>query len=401
MRTRFSKPIEFWPLIIITLLTITTTPLFAAVSNYTFATLNQSYTPLASGTLLIPGSTETIATTTFNDALDGGLQQIGFDFCFDGVSYDQFTAYTGGVFTLGSSTIPDSGTIPNSRYTNNLVTAAAYPVIAPWWDHQHSYDGGGTANGCGFNPPIGVRYFLSGVVPTRTLTIEWNTQIADTNNSFWWAGCDLTMNRYQAILHEGSDGIEFRYGSLWAVSGQPTLSTIGLAAGAANFLSVTPTGGTATVSSTTSNNTISAHVALIPQGTVYTFQPPMKSPTTITATGLASTIYGQPATIAATITGGSAPTGKVYFLEGTAVLGSIPVTGDLASMMLDLPIGTHTITVIYTGDCTRIPSSASFSYSVTAQQTQNPKPKSIPIFSLWSLGVLMSLLSLAAIRWWR
>lgn len=391
MRTRFSKPIGLWSLVIIALLAFATTPAFAAVSDYTFATSNQTYTPLASGTLLIPGTNQSSAGT-FNEAADGGLQPIGFDFCFDGVSHDQFTAYTGGVFTLGANTLPSSGT-PNSRYANDLAAAAAYPVIAPWWDHQHTYDGGGSGSGCNFNPPIGVRSFLSGVVPTRTLTLEWNTQVVDTNGSFWWAGCGLTMNRYQAVIHEGTDDIEFRYGSLWASSGQPTSSTMGLAAGAANFLSATPTGGTATVSSVTSNNAIAAHVAQIPTGTVYTFQPPTKSPTTTTATGpTGTTTYGESATIDATVTGVGTLAGKVYFLEGTTVLGSAPVVGGVASMTLNLPVGDHTITTVYAGDCTGAPSTGAFTYSVLASA------RDIPVFSLWGLGTLVGLFSLVLTR---
>jgi uncharacterized repeat protein (TIGR01451 family) len=369
MRTRFSKLAGLWRLVVVASLVLATAPAFAALSSYTFATSNQAYTPLASGTLMIPGTnqSQTNPTGTFNDGLDGGLQSIGFDFCFDGVFHNQFTAYTGGVFTLGSNTIPNSNTPNSPRYANDLAAAGAYPVIAPWWDHQHTFDNGGAANGCNFNPPAGVRYLLSGAVPARTLTLEWNTQVADTNNSFWWAGCNLTMNRYQAVLREGTDVIEFRYGSLWASSGQPTSSTIGLAVGAANFLSATPTGGTATVSSVTSNNSIAAHTASIPANTVYTFQPPAKSSTTTTATGPAGTLFGQSATIVATVTGVGTPAGKVHFFEGATALGSVTVVGGQASVMLNLPVGSHTITATYAGDCTGTPSSGSFTYTVAPQ----------------------------------
>lgn len=366
MRIRFSKLAELWHLVVVASLVLATAPAFAALSSYTFATSNQAYTPLASGTLMIPGTnqSQTNPTGTFNDGLDGGLRSIGFDFCFDGVFHDQFTAYTGGVFTLGPNTIPNGNTPSSPRYANDLAAAGAYPVVAPWWDHQHTYDGGGAGSGCNFNPPVGVRYLLSGTVPSRTLTLEWNTQVVDTNNSFWWAGCGLTMNQYQAVLREGTDIIEFHYGSLWASSGQPTSSTIGLAAGAANFLSATPTGGTATVSSAVSNNSIAAHTALIPNNTVYTFQPPAKSATTTTATGPAGALLGQPATIVATVTGAGAPAGKVYFFEGATALGSVTVVGGQASVMLDLPVGSHTITATYAGDCTGTPSSGSFTYFV-------------------------------------
>ena len=340
-------------------------PAGAVLTSYTFNASSQAYTPLASPTTVIAGTNQTTAIGgQFNDTADGALRSIGFDFCLDGVTYNQFTAYTGGALTLGSSTLPNSGT-PNSRIANDLATAAAYPVIAPWWDHQHIYDNGGAANGCAFNPAEGVHYQLSGVPPNRTLTVEWNTQVVDVANSFWWAGCGLTMDRYQAVLHEGTDLIEFHYGSLWASSGQATASTIGVAAGGANFLSATPTGGTASVSSVTSNNSIAQHLALIPNGTLYTFQPATKSSSTTTASGTAATVFGQPATITVTVAGTGTPGGTVYFLEGTTVLASAAVSGGQASTTLTLPVGAHSIATVYAGDCALAPSSASFSTTVS------------------------------------
>ncbi len=254
-------------LALVALIAVGATPAMALLSSdYQFSTTNATYTPLGAPTTVIAGTNTTVVGGgQFNDTASAGPFNIGFSFQFDCLAYTQFGVSTSGTLFLGSL---KAGT-PN----NDLAAAPRYPIIAPWWDHQHLYNNGGAANGCSFTPLAGIHYALSGTAPNRVLTVEFNTQVADIANSFWWAGCGLTMNRYQVRLYEGTNKIEFHYGSLWASSGQATAATIGIANGTTNFLSVTPSGGTATVSSVTSNNAIAQHVALIPAGTVYAFTP--------------------------------------------------------------------------------------------------------------------------------
>lgn len=235
-------------------------------TDYQFSSSSATYTPLTGATTAISGTnTGGPGSGTFNDTAVAGPINIGFSFQFDCLAYTTFTVSTNGVVYLGNQT--------SGSFNNDLANAPRYPVIAPWWDHQHLYNGGGGSAGCNFDPLVGVHYKLTGVAPNRVLTVEFNTQVCDAANSYWWAGCGLTMNRYQMRLFEGTNRIEFHYGSLWASSGQPTASTIGVANGTSNFLSVTPTGGTGTVSSAVSNNTIQQHVSLIPAGTVFAFTP--------------------------------------------------------------------------------------------------------------------------------
>lgn len=234
-------------------------------SDYQFTTSTAAYTPLTGATVAISGTNQSLpGGGTFNDSAMSGPFSIGFSFQFDCLAYTQFSVSTNGTLYLGGQ--------GSNSFTNDLSNASRYPIIAPWWDHQHLYNNGG-APGCNFDPLIGVHYKLTGTAPNRVLTIEFNTQVCDNLNSFWWAGCGLTMNRYQVRLYEGTNRIEYHYGSLWASSGQPTSATIGIGNGTTNFLSVTPTGGTGTISSVTSNNAIAQHTALIPTGTVYSFVP--------------------------------------------------------------------------------------------------------------------------------
>lgn len=251
----------------VALMAFGTTSAWAVLStDYQFTVSAGTYTPISGATVAIAGTNTAVAGNgTFNDSVAVGPLNIGFAFRFDCLAYTQFSVGASGTLYLGS--------LKSNTFNNDLANSVQYPIIAPWWDHQHMYNNGGAANGCAFTPTEGVRYVLTGVAPNRVLTVEYNTQVFDANGSAWWAGCGLTMNRYQVALFEGSNKIEFRYSSMWASSGQPTAGTIGIGAGTTNFLSVTPSGGTATVSSITSDNAIALHLNPINASTVYTFTP--------------------------------------------------------------------------------------------------------------------------------
>jgi hypothetical protein len=79
----------------------------------------------------------------------------------------------------------------------------------------------------------------------------------------------------------------------------------------------------------------------------------LKYPTT---TGLASTpnpsTYGQPITFTATAaSAGPAATGKVTFKDGTLGIGTVILSGGVATLTRSkLAVGTHAITAVYLGD---------------------------------------------------
>ncbi|HMI89448.1 MAG TPA: Ig-like domain-containing protein [Polyangiaceae bacterium] len=250
--------------VLATLLLLVATPRFAAatvIGDYLAIPSTTTYTPIAGGTTALAGTNLNI-TARYRDAATTGTLPIGFTFIFDGVAYTSLSANTSGLILLGNAT--------SGSFANDLAAAPAYPAIAPLWDHQHLYNNGGGA--CTFNPQIGVSYILSGSAPNREFVIEWNTQVADTGNTFWWAGCGVTMNRLQARLHEGTNLIEFVYGTVWASAGQLTAASIGLAQSATDFLSATPSGGTSlTTSGAMSNNGIRFDQTPIAPATVYRF----------------------------------------------------------------------------------------------------------------------------------
>jgi hypothetical protein len=251
-------------------------------NDYLFSTTTGTYTPLSGGTLLIGGTTANTAGS-FNDSAVAGPVDIGFNFVFNCVSYTQFTTNAEGMIILGTTTSPS--------HDDDLTAAPAYPVIAAWWQHAHTYDGGGAGAGCTMTPYIGVAYGVSGTAPNRVLTIDWHTQVADITGALWWAGCGSPMNNFQMRLYETSNVIEFQYGSMWASSGQPESGSIGVAAATTDYMSVTPVGGTsATASSVANNNNVQPDITPITSGTIYRFAPCYFQPAGLTGPSNGGTV---------------------------------------------------------------------------------------------------------------
>ena len=65
-----------------------------------------------------------------------------------------------------------------------------------------------------------------------------------------------------------------------------------------------------------------------------------------------STVYGQPVTLVATVTGAGTPTGTVSFFDGATAVGTAPVDGAGQATMTasGLPVGADSITADYSGD---------------------------------------------------
>lgn len=239
---------------------------YAGMTDYQVSTSTATYTPLANDTLLIGGSAITDANGQFNDRAIGGPVNIGFAFRFDQATYTRFSVNASGLLVLGG----DTTSSPN----DDLTASPKYPVIAPFWQRGHMYDGGGAGGGCTFNPAIGIRYRVTGTAPYRVLIIQWHTQLVDATNAYWWAGCGATMLQFQARLHERNGRIDFHYGSIWNSSAQPVSASIGIADSTNDFLSMTPSGGSSvTFSTVVNNNNIQTHVTPISNSTVYTLIP--------------------------------------------------------------------------------------------------------------------------------
>jgi uncharacterized repeat protein (TIGR03803 family) len=104
-------------------------------------------------------------------------------------------------------------------------------------------------------------------------------------------------------------------------------------------------------------------------GTVFELSPEVSGTSSVALSPSAgSTVYGQPLTLTATVTGSSpgvTPTGTVTFLDGTTVLGTGALSGGTATFTTGaLAPGAHALSASYGGDAT-YPGAASSSASET------------------------------------
>jgi hypothetical protein len=149
--------------------------------------------------------TGTIAENASNSDDNGDIVPIGFEFSFFGNTYTEIGVCSNGYMTFG----PDL-----SDFSNDPIPTATDPndLIAPLWDD--------------FDPvpddpedPDGVVYYeTQGMEPDRVFIAQWTNmrQFGDSDS-----------NTFQAILYEGSNMIEFRYG-LITPEGTPGDYTIGV-----------------------------------------------------------------------------------------------------------------------------------------------------------------------------
>ncbi len=179
------------------------------------------------------GTNMASATTIIGNGVDdgtSGIQNIGFTFVFNGVSYTQYSVSSNGAMRLGSTTV-------TGGFGNSLT--ATLPMIAGFYDDMHTgvYDAGGY-----------VKAVVTGSAPNRVLSIEWRVRAYGSS-----LGTEAEIYRWQVRLYETSNKIEFYYSKMR--SDYTTSASIGIAAsGTANdFISVTP-GSPISFSRTAINN---------------------------------------------------------------------------------------------------------------------------------------------------
>lgn len=240
----------------------------AQTSAYSFAESTETYVAVGG----------TVTTATGDDGTHLALP-IGFTFNFGGVDYTTFSVTSNGMIRLGGAAI-------SSGWTNSLGnTATLRPLIAPFWDDNH-------ANG---GP---VSYALSGTTPNQILEVGWH--LINVGGS----GSTSATNKasYKLRIYETTNVIEFIYGSM--ASAGALSASIGIN-DMSSFLSVTNS-ATATVSSTTPNNSVSAVTNLV--GKKFTFTPPLPctdTPTAGTVSPVLSTVCTGAAPGVRTVTGSS------------------------------------------------------------------------------------------------
>src|SRR6266853_2241897 len=98
------------------------------------------------------GTTQLV--TASQDDTASFVNNIGFDFWYDGVRFTQFSCNANGLCRLGSTVI-------DTAFTNSLASVTDAPKIAPYWDDLW----------VGTNGKI--HYKVIGSAPNRKLVVEW------------------------------------------------------------------------------------------------------------------------------------------------------------------------------------------------------------------------------------
>lgn len=109
------------------------------------------------------------------------------------------------------------------------------------------------------------------------------------------------------------------------------------------------------------------------------YNPPTATSSISLTSSASSVAVGQSVTVTAVLTatgnpaGSASPSGTVQFLDGSASLGSVTLTGGRAVLTTStLSAGTHRITAVYSGDATFLSNQASLAVTVTATTTTPP-----------------------------
>ncbi|MBS1914202.1 MAG: choice-of-anchor D domain-containing protein [Bacteroidetes bacterium] len=240
------------------LMAVTVTPkAWGQLTNYVFQSGSGSQFSITSGNVVYNGAGQRGSGQGGYDDYASGPYAIGFTFPFAGTGYTTFSLSTNGAISLGN-------TVVTTTWVNSL-TVGSYPMIAPFFDDLRVSGG---VQGCG-NPAI--QYQTSGVAPNRLLTIEFRDMDGQNRYPAWCT--------FQARLYE-SGKIEFWYGRMSSCdvcnqfrgcfSGS---ASIGLAASASDYMSVTLTGGGGTMSRASVNNSNNINSTAINAGTMFTFIP--------------------------------------------------------------------------------------------------------------------------------
>lgn len=199
---------------------------------------NQAGTDMTGSTQIYgPSASYTSSTTTYN---------IGFTFYFDKVAYSTFSVNTSGLMSLGRATYP----YPYSYYWPNLSTLSSYyPLITAYWGY-YAAPKSGTGK---------VHYKLTGTAPNRVLTVEWKDVYSFNGSSTSYPG-----GTWQVRLYEGSNTIEFWYGSFYT-SSIYYYYNIGIARSTTRYINVW-------------GNNLTTQNYLYPSGQYYTYRYPQYYP---------------------------------------------------------------------------------------------------------------------------
>jgi hypothetical protein len=174
----------------------------------TRSVFSAAYTPIT----VLGGATASTIPTLSDDGTQTAIP-IGFTFNYLGTTYTTVDACANGWISFNSAAA--------NQWTNSNLFTTGTPnfTLAPWWDDMNTGTGG-------------LLYQTQGVVGSQTFTVQWNDVLS-------YNGSARTLN-FQCILYEGTNVIEFRYGTpgagAYSQSESASIGIEGATGGPGNFL---------------------------------------------------------------------------------------------------------------------------------------------------------------------
>ncbi len=263
-------------LLLIILLAFASNPTKALLSSYGLTTTTATLDAMSGGTIT------TLVNINTNDGASG-VTPIGFSFAFNGTTYTSFSVNSNGNMRLGATAIATTA-------TNSITGGTDFPRISPYWDDLKTVAGT-------------VRSKVLGSAPSRTLVVDWNVTVVNTNQAI----------QFQTWLFEGSNKIQFVYGA--GINANPGLYSIGLTTSSTDYSSITvaATFASSTASTVAANN---SNNAAIGASNSFLYMPSLSCPVISSPANLATNVLLD-AVLSWSAGAGATPTGyNVYF--GTA-----------------------------------------------------------------------------------
>ena len=252
------------------------TDLNAQVSAYGYNNSNTPYEEITGGSLLGSATNDdhrfvdaTVLAGTTSSASGPGFP-IGFNFVFNGYTFDRVAVNTNGWIFLGTSSVTPScnavanSTSPISYTSSTVVTPADLAARISAFGRDLQGQVGAT-----------LRIETIGDAPNRRCVVQWKGYRKFSSST------TLVENlNFQIQLHEGTNNVVIAYGSM-ATNASASTAQVGLRAqplsAATNYRVVTsttswtsPSLGTTSSSSMTYSSTVAP-----PSGTTLTFSPPL------------------------------------------------------------------------------------------------------------------------------
>ncbi len=260
------KKTRFAAWMVALLLMITGLTAQAQLPSYTFSSTVDTYTPITGGTVL--GTTTTDDQSFVDETVPAGATgtvtgvglPIGFNFTFNGITFDRFGINANGWIFLGQSALTPAVTNIGNSYVPLSVANTSTPPqlrsrIAAFARDLNAQTG------------AELRYQTIGTAPNRTLVVQF-TNYRRYNQT----GDNLN---FQIRLHEGSNNVSLVYGTMTVSAA----STIEVGLGGANnadfFSRTSATDWVSSTSSTINTATMPISATVFPaSGTTFTFAAP-------------------------------------------------------------------------------------------------------------------------------